>query len=99
MPWFNILPTRTNSYSKSLKTSLIVIKRQQLGIDFHSKDCIPKQLSSGVNYNFQCGICNKSYYGECVGHLNVRIGEHIGISPFGADASLFMHNNSKKKIS
>ena len=24
---------------------------------------------------------NDSYYCECVSHLNVRIGEHIGISP------------------
>ena len=34
-----------------------------------------------VVYKFQCGFCNESYYGECVRHLNVRIGEHIGISP------------------
>ena len=25
-------------------------------------------------------LCNESYYCECVRHLNVRIGEHIGIS-------------------
>ena len=34
----------------------------------------------GNNFH-QCGLCNESYYGECVWHLNVRIGEHIGISP------------------
>ena len=45
------------------------------------KDCIPKQLTSSVIYKFQCGLCNESYYGECVRHLDVRIGEHIGISP------------------
>ena len=28
-----------------------------------------------------CGLCNESYYGECVRHLSVRIGEHAGISP------------------
>ena len=28
-----------------------------------------------------CGLCNVSYYGECVRHLVVRSGEHIGISP------------------
>ena len=48
---------------------------------FHFKDRIPKELTSGVVYKFQCGLCNESYYGECVRHLNVRIGEHIGISP------------------
>ena len=28
---------------------------------------------------FQCGLCNESCNGACVRHLNVRIGEHIGI--------------------
>ena len=31
--------------------------------------------------NLQSGLCNESCSGECVRHLNVRIGEHIGISP------------------
>ena len=48
---------------------------------FRFKDRIPKELTSGVVYKFQSGLCNESYYGECVRHLNVRIGEHIGISP------------------
>ena len=39
----------------------------------------PKFL--GVVYKIQCGLCNESYYGECVRHLAVRSGEHIGISP------------------
>ena len=33
-----------------------------------------------VVYKFQCGLCNESYYEECVRHLAVRSGEHIGIS-------------------
>ena len=48
---------------------------------FRFKDRIPKELTSGVVYKFQCGLCNESYYGECVRHLNVRIGKHIRISP------------------
>ena len=48
---------------------------------FRFKDRIPKDLTSGVIYKFQCCLCNESYYGEFVRHLNVRIGEHIGISP------------------
>ena len=32
-------------------------------------------------YKFQCGLCNESYYGGCVRHLNLRIDKHIGISP------------------
>ena len=29
---------------------------------------------------FWCGLCSESYYDEYVRHLNVRTGEHIGIS-------------------
>ena len=45
------------------------------------KDRLPKELTSGVVYKFQCGLCNEYYYGKCVRHLNTRIGEHIKISP------------------
>ena len=34
---------------------------------------------SDVVYKFQFGLCNEFCYGDCVRHLNVRIGEHIGI--------------------
>ena len=81
------LQTRTK-LKKSLKHILncyklqIVVKNKtRLGNNFHFKDQIPKDLTSGVVYKFQCGLCNESYYGECMRHLNVRIGEHIGISP------------------
>ena len=81
------LQTRTK-LKKSLKGILnccklqIVFKSQnKLAKTFRFKDRIPKELTSGVVYKFQCGFCNESYYGECVSHLNVRIGEHIGISP------------------
>ena len=46
---------------------------------FCFKDRVPKELS-GVVYKFQCGLCNESYYGECMRYLNVRIGKHIRIS-------------------
>ena len=55
--------------------------KTRLGNKFQFKDQIPKDLNSGIVYKFQCGHCNESYYGECMRHLNVRIGEHIGISP------------------
>ena len=41
---------------------------------------MPKDLTSGVVYKFQCGPCNKSYYGE-IRHGDIRSGEHIGLSP------------------
>ena len=55
--------------------------QNKLAKAFCFEGCIPKDLTSGVVYKFQFGFCNKSYYGKCVRHLNVRIGEHIGISP------------------
>ena len=55
--------------------------KTRLGNTYQFKDQIPKNLTSGVVYKFQCGLCNECYYGECVRHLNVRIGEHIGLSP------------------
>ena len=81
------LQTRTK-LKKSLKNILnccklqIVFKNKtRLGNNFHFKDQIPKDLTSGVVYKFHSGLCNESYYGECIRHLNVRIGEHTGISP------------------
>ena len=81
------LQTRTK-LRKSLKGILncckleIVFKSQnKLAKAFRFKDRFPKELTSGVAYKFQCGLCNKCYYGECVRHLNVRIGEHIRMPP------------------
>ena len=61
---------------KSLKGILnccklqIVFKSQnKLAQAFRFKDRIPKELTSGGVYEFQCGLCNESYYGECVRHL------------------------------
>ena len=54
--------------------------KSRLGNSFHFKDRISKDLTSGVVYKFQCGLCNESYYGERVRHLNVRTGEHIAKS-------------------
>ena len=68
---------RTN-LRKSLKGILnccklkIAFKSQnKLAKAFSLKDRSPKELISGVVYKFQCGVCNESYYGECVRHLNV----------------------------
>ena len=89
LPYLGSISLQTrNKLKKSLKNILnccklqIVFKNKtRLGKNFHLKDQIPKDLTSGVVYKFQCGLCNESYYGECMRHLNVRIGEHIGISP------------------
>ena len=74
------LQTRTK-LRKSLKGILNCCKLQtvfksqdKLAKAFRFRDCIPKKFTSGVAYKFPCGLCNKSYYGESVRHLNVRIG-------------------------
>ena len=81
------LQTRTN-LKKVLKNILncyklqIVLKNNtRVGNSFHFKDRIPKDLTSDVVHKLQCRPCNESYYGKCVRHLSVRLGEHIGISP------------------
>ena len=38
-------------------------------------------VTSGFLYKFQHGFCNECYYGECVQHSNVKIGDHNGIWP------------------
>ena len=42
---------------------------------------IPKDLIPGAVYKFECGICNEFYYDENIRHLDIRSGEHIGVSP------------------
>ena len=42
---------------------------------------IPKELRSHLVYKFSCSSCNATYYGKTECHLNVRSGEHIGLSP------------------
>ena len=59
------------------KLQIIFKNKTRLGNNFHFENRIPKDLSSGVVY----GLFNESYYGECVRHINVIIGKHIGISP------------------
>ena len=63
------------------KLKVIFKSQNKLSNNFGFKDPIPQNLTSGVVYKFQCGLCNKSYYGECVRHLAVGSGEHIDISP------------------
>ena len=41
----------------------------------------PKDLISGDVYKFQCGLCNDSYYGDSIRHLDTTSAEHKGVSP------------------
>ena len=64
------------STSNCCKRQVIFKNKRKL-----SKDRVPYHLVSGVVYEYTCGRCNSSYYGETERHLKVRSGEHIGISP------------------
>ena len=80
LPYLGTITLRTRTkWQKSIKGVFNCCKLQVI---FKSKNklCNNLSLTSGVVYKFQCGLCNESYYGECVRHLAVRSGEHIGIS-------------------
>ena len=59
----------------------IVFKIQRKPSVFQFKDRLSFDLVSGVGYKYTCGRSNSFCYGETDKHLNVRSGEHIGISP------------------
>ena len=63
------------------KLQVIFKNQNKLCNNFRFKDPTSLIFTSGVVYKFQSGLCNESYYGECVRHLDVRSGEHSGISP------------------
>ena len=63
------------------KLQIMFENKTRLGNNFHFKDQISEDLTSGAVCKYQCRFCSQSYFGECVRHLNVRIAEYIGISP------------------
>ena len=60
---------------------IVVRSQNNLSNPFCPEDHIPRELTSGVVYKFQCGLCNEYFYDKCVRHFNVSIGEKIGNSP------------------
>ena len=64
-----------------LKLETVFKCQIRLSNSFRYEDPIPEDLTSGVVYKFQCRLCNESYYGESFRHLDIRSGEHIGLSP------------------
>ena len=75
------LQTSIKGVRNRCKWQLIFKGQNNLCNNFPFKDSVLQILTSSVVYKFQCGLCNESYYGECVKHLAVRSGEYIGISP------------------
>ena len=88
LPYLGPLSLRTSTMLRKSPTVIFSFCKLQilfkspnkLAKVFSFKDRIPKELPSGVVYKFHCGLCNESYYWKCVRNLNVRIGEHVGIS-------------------
>ena len=100
LPFLEIISLQTRTkLQQTLKGALSCCKLEiafkcqtRLSNSFRYKDPIPKDLISGVVYKFQCGLCNESYYGESNRHLDIRSGEHIGVSPL--TGKKFKPNNS-----
>ena len=71
-------------FAKSLPMcdlKVILKSTNRLSSCFRFKDVIPRELRSHLVYKFSCGGCNATYYGKTERHINVRAGEHIGLSP------------------
>ena len=61
---------------------------------FRFKGQIPNEVTSGVVYKVQWGLCNETYYGETLRHLVVWSGEHIGLSPLTNKNHLLVCNHT-----
>ena len=89
LPFLRIISLQTRTkLQKTLKGVLnccklwIVFKCQTtLSNSFRYKTPIPNHLISGIVYKFHWVLCNESCYGESIIHLDIRSGEHIGVSP------------------
>ena len=57
---------------------------------------MPFNLRSNAVYKFSCGRCNAIYYGETCRHLNIRVGEHSGVSPLTGKRSKAMTTTAIK---
>ena len=62
------------------KYQLVFRSKAALGNSFQFEDCSPKDVISGVACTFKCEICNKCDDGDCARHMDVIIGEYIGLT-------------------
>ena len=60
---------------------MLVNCQTRLSNSFHYQDLVPKDLVSAVVYEFQYGLCNESYYGKSIRHLDIGFAEYIDVSP------------------
>ena len=80
-----------------IKNNLLWITRtvNHLSFLFRFKYVISKELSSHLVYKFSCSSCNATYYGKTERHLNIRAGEHIGLSPL---TEIGLHANHQQYL-
>ena len=57
------------------KRQVIFKSKRRLSNMFRFKDWVPYDFVSGLVYEYTCGRCSSSYYGEIERHLNVTSGE------------------------
>ena len=80
------LQNSTNRNLSFCKIKAVFKSTTRLSNFFRFKDKVPVNLRSNVVYKFSCGRCNATYYGGTYRHLNIRVGEHSGISPLKSKA-------------
>ena len=68
-----------NSNISFCKIKIIFKSSTRLANFFRFRDKIRLCLRSNIVYQFTCGRCNATCYGETCRHLKVRVGEHSGI--------------------
>ena len=73
------MQTRTKLQKKSIKE---VPNYCKLQVTFKSlnKTLLWFSLQRPCCSYIKCGLCNESYYGECIRHLTIRNSEHIHMS-------------------
>ena len=82
MDWKNMSETSSpKNILNCLKIQTTLKNKTRLVDNFIFKGQISKDLTSGVIYKFQCGLCNGSLYGQCVKNLSGGSGEDIDKSP------------------
>ena len=70
-----------NRINRNLPFCTIKVILLRLFINFSRfKDKVPFNLCSNVVYKYLCGRCSATYYGKTCQHLNIRIGDHSGVS-------------------
>ena len=61
---------------------------------FYNKDKVSPHLKSNCVYSFNCGQCEKVYYGETSRHLASRMNEHLKGYPVPSEISMHVHQAS-----